>query len=165
MKLTKLSPAPGRMEAPASAHRAWRWCALLRSLSPVFGGLLKGGALARVTRDRRTQILMPHPSRPGSMVAFVGLPAFLILLTLVSVPLRIFPVGVRQSPAVEGAARAGDESPSAGGAEGISSPVVRGVTDATGSPDRGPCEPRTRVLEIARRAAGPAYRQDVAPRM
>ena len=37
-------------------------------------------------------MLTPHPSRPGSMVAFVALPAFLILLTLVSVPLRIIPV-------------------------------------------------------------------------
>jgi hypothetical protein len=49
----------------------------------------------RVVRNRRTPMLTPHPSRPGSMVAFVALPAFLILLTLVSVPLRIFPVGVR----------------------------------------------------------------------
>jgi len=37
-------------------------------------------------------MLTPHPSRPGSMVTFVGLPAFLILLTLVSVALRVFPV-------------------------------------------------------------------------
>jgi hypothetical protein len=131
----------------------------------VFGGLLKGRSLTRLTRDRHTPILMPHPSRPGSMVAFVGLPAFLILLTLVSVPLRIFPIGVRHSPAAEDAGRASDGSLSEGGAEGLSSPVVRGVTDATGSPDKGPCEPRNRVLEIARRAAGPAYSQDVAPRM
>jgi hypothetical protein len=42
--------------------------------------------------EGRSPTLAPHPSRPGSMVAFVGLPALLILLTLVSVPLRVFPV-------------------------------------------------------------------------
>ena len=36
--------------------------------------------------------LAAHPSRPGSMLAFVALPAFLVLLTLVSVPVRLFPV-------------------------------------------------------------------------
>jgi hypothetical protein len=51
-----------------------------------------------MARERRTPRLMPHPSRPGSMIAFAALPAFLILLTLVSVPLRIFPVGVARTP-------------------------------------------------------------------
>jgi len=62
----------------------------LRSLSPVFDGPNE----VLVTRDGkgRSPTLGPHPSRPGSMVAFVGLPAILILLTLVSVPLRVFPV-------------------------------------------------------------------------
>ena len=46
-------------------------------------------------RHRQTPMLAAHPSRPGSMVAFVALPAFLILLTLVSVPLRVMPIPLR----------------------------------------------------------------------
>ena len=40
----------------------------------------------------RSRLLTPHPSRPGSIVAFVALPALLILLTLTSVPARLLPV-------------------------------------------------------------------------
>jgi hypothetical protein len=112
----------------------------------VFGGLPEENPLARVTRDPRTPtpMLTPHPSRPGSMVAFVALPAFLILLTLVSVPLRIFPVGARHSPP-------GDD--------------VRGDTDVAGPAQEGPCKPRSRILKTARRAVGPEYRQEAAPQM
>lgn len=49
--------------------------------------------MARQARKRALlRMLTPHPSRPGSMVALVALPASLILLTLVSVPVRMFPV-------------------------------------------------------------------------
>jgi hypothetical protein len=47
---------------------------------------------AETGRRRRWSVLAPHPSRPGSMVAFVALPAFLVLLTLVYVPTSLFPV-------------------------------------------------------------------------
>jgi hypothetical protein len=83
------------------------------------------------------------------MVAFAALPALLILLTLVSVPLRVFPVRV-------GGASAGDE------AKACNVPAI-GVA-ATMAPN-GPCQPRSRILEVARRAAGPEYRADTTPRM
>jgi HEAT repeats len=40
----------------------------------------------------RLWLFTPHPSRPGSMVTFVALPAFMILLTLVWVVASLFPV-------------------------------------------------------------------------
>jgi hypothetical protein len=40
----------------------------------------------------RLWLLSPHPSHPGSMIAFVALPAFLILLTLVWVVASLLPV-------------------------------------------------------------------------
>jgi hypothetical protein len=43
-------------------------------------------------RRPRLWQLVPHPSRPGSMVAFAALPAFLILLTLVWVVASLYPV-------------------------------------------------------------------------
>ena len=115
----------------------------------MFGGLLGKNPLTRMARERRTPMLTPHPSHPGSMVAFVALPAFLILLTLVSVPLRIFPVGANRVPAVDDAK--GSDALARGG--------------AAESPPNGPCEPSSLVLEAARRAAGPDYRHEAAPQM
>ena len=43
-------------------------------------------------RRPRLRQLVPHPSRPGSMVAFAALPVFLILLTLVWVVASLYPV-------------------------------------------------------------------------
>ena len=121
--------------------------------------------MARVTRDRRTTVLIPHPSRPGSMVAFVALPAFLILLTLVSVPLRILPVDVTHSPTVDDAGRPAAGARSGTGEEPIASPSGTAATAAAASGGGSPCEPRSRVLEVATRAAGRAYRQDAAPQL
>jgi hypothetical protein len=105
--------------------------------------------VSRSTRKRRTAMLIPHPSRPGSMVAFVALPALLILLTLVSVPLRVFPVRVEQTPTADDVKAAS------------------GPVQAVGAASRphSPCEPKGRVLEAARRAAGPDYYGEAAPQM
>jgi hypothetical protein len=62
------------------------------------------------------------------MVAFVGLPAFLILLTLVSVPLRVLPIWPRPSPGnveLEDSAQAAlAPTPSPSG-----NPVLRALAD------------------------------------
>ena len=100
------------------------------------------------TRKRLTAMLIPHPSRPGSIVAFVALPALLILLTLVSVPIRVFPVRVEPIPA-------DDIKPSGAPVGDVAAPYGR----------EGPCEPKSRVLYVARRAAGPEYYGEAAPQM
>jgi hypothetical protein len=81
------------------------------------------------------------------MISFVALPAFLILLTLVSVALRIFPVSKRVPVTDEG--RAGDTPAS---------------IDAARSARTG-VRARSQVLDSAKRAAGPEYREEAAPQM
>src|SRR5262245_32685383 len=81
------------------------------------------------------------------MVSFVALPALLILLTLVSVGLRVIPVS-KTAPAADGVR---------------ASAPVPGFTGTQGQ--HGPCEPRAQVLEAARRAAGPDYYGEAAPQM
>lgn len=83
------------------------------------------------------------------MVAFVGLPAFLILITLASVGLRIFPVSVTRSPEAHGVA------------------VQNAPLQADGAESRvlTPCVPTEQVLEVARRAAGAEFAHEAAPQM
>ena len=82
------------------------------------------------------------------MISFVALPAFLMLLTLVSVALRIFPVDKRVPVIDDG--NAGD---------------TPATIEAAGSARKDPCEPKSQVLAAARRAAGPEYRDEAAPQM
>lgn len=102
-----------------------------------------------MARRERTPMLVPHPSRPGSMVAFAALPAFLILLTLISVPLRVIPWDTRGMPAVRG----------------VTSCDVSEATPESAAVRKGPCEPTTRVVEIARHAVGPGYGVEATPQL
>jgi hypothetical protein len=93
-------------------------------------------------------MLAPHPSRPGSMVAFVALPAFLVLLTLVSVPARLFPVRL-YVPIGFDTSRKGDHP------EGQSERVMKLVKGL----DTGTVEERGRKLQalVRETARCPAY--------
>ena len=94
----------------------------------------------------RQRVLLPHPSQPASMIAFVALPAFLILLTLVSAPLRVVPV-------------VGPGHQEANSKRDLDAKV------ASQLPTEGPCAPRDRLVEVARQAVGPEYRNREAATM
>jgi hypothetical protein len=53
---------------------------------------MRGRRHISLKRLEAAALLAAHPSRPGSMLAFVALPAVLVLLTLVSVPARMYPM-------------------------------------------------------------------------
>jgi hypothetical protein len=99
------------------------------------------------------------------MVAFVALPAFLILLTLVFLPFRIVPVDVWQPSVANDAGGSVDEGVAPAQQAPPSPPVDMREGDSSGASRTSPCEPKDHVLETARRAAGTDYRHEVDPRM
>jgi hypothetical protein len=114
----------------------------------VFGGLPVLDGVTDMTDKLSNTPPLPQRSRHRLLATTAGLLALFFVAALVAVRLWVF-----------------DSAETRHGVRGGRNPDVPAKGAGAPAGRQNPCEPKGRVLEVARRAVGPEYRPDAAPRM